>query len=68
MTSDENLSAIEAALKKGKNKKYEVHAMPNLNHLFQTAKTKVQTYDTIDETFSPEAANLVGAWILKTTH
>ena len=68
VTSDENLSAIEAALKKGKNKKYEVHALPNLNHLFQTAKTKVQTYDTIDETFSPEAANLVGAWILKTTH
>lgn len=68
VTSDENLSAIEAALKKGKNKHYEVHALPNLNHLFQTAKTKVQTYDTIDETFSPEAANLVGAWILKTTH
>jgi pimeloyl-ACP methyl ester carboxylesterase len=68
VTSDENLSAIEAALKKGKNKKYEVHAIPGLNHLFQTAKTKVQTYDTIDETFSPEAANLVGAWILKTTH
>jgi len=68
VTSDENLSAIEAALKKGRNKKYEVHALPNLNHLFQTAKTKVQTYDTIDETFSPEAANLVGAWILKTTH
>jgi pimeloyl-ACP methyl ester carboxylesterase len=68
VTSDENLSAIEAALKKGKNKKYEVHAISGLNHLFQTAKTKVQTYDTIDETFSPEAANLVGAWILKTTH
>lgn len=68
VTSDENLSAIEAALKKGRNKKYEVHALPNLNHLFQTAKTKVQTYDTIDETFSPDAANLVGAWILKTTH
>ncbi len=68
VTSDENLSAIEAALKKGKNKHYEVHALPNLTHLFQTTKTKVQTYDTIDETFSPEAANLVGAWILKTTH
>jgi pimeloyl-ACP methyl ester carboxylesterase len=68
VTSDENLSAIEAALKKGKNKKYELHALPNLNHLFQTAKTKVQTYDTIDESFSPDAANLVGAWILKTTH
>ncbi|HQR93290.1 MAG TPA: alpha/beta hydrolase [Sediminibacterium sp.] len=68
VTSDENLLAIEAALKKGRNKKYEVHAIPGLNHLFQTAKTKVQTYDTIDETFSPEAANLIGAWILKTTH
>lgn len=68
VSSDENLSAIEAALKKGKNKKYEIHTLPSLNHLFQTAKTKVQTYDSIDETFSPEAANLVGAWILKTTH
>ena len=68
VSSDENLSAIEAALKKGRNKKYEIHAIPNLNHLFQTAKTKVQTYDTIDESFSPEAANLVGSWILKTTH
>jgi pimeloyl-ACP methyl ester carboxylesterase len=68
VSSEENLSAIEAALKKGRNKKYEVHAIPGLNHLFQTAKTKVQTYDTIDETFSLQAANLIGAWILKTTH
>jgi pimeloyl-ACP methyl ester carboxylesterase len=68
VSCDENLNAIEAALKKGKNKKQEVHALANLNHLFQTAKTKVQTYDTIDETFAPDAANLVGSWILKTTH
>jgi pimeloyl-ACP methyl ester carboxylesterase len=68
VSCDENLSAIETALKKGKNKKYEIHALPSLNHLFQTAKTKVQTYDTIDETFAPDAANLVGTWILKTTH
>jgi uncharacterized protein len=68
VTADENLSAIEAALKKGRNKKYEIHAIPNLNHLFQTAKTKVQSYDTIDETFSPEAASLIGSWILKTTN
>ena len=68
VSCDENLRAIEEALKKGKNKKYEIHALPGLNHLFQTATTKVQTYDTIDETFAPDAANLVGAWILKTTH
>lgn len=68
VSSEENLSAIEAALKKGRNKKYEIHAIPNLNHLFQTAKTKVQTYDSIDETFSPDAAKLVGSWILKTTN
>jgi fermentation-respiration switch protein FrsA (DUF1100 family) len=67
VSCDENLSAIETALKKGRNKKQEVHALQNLNHLFQTAKTKVQTYDTIDETFSPEAANLMANWILKTT-
>jgi len=68
VSCEENLSAIEAALKKGKNKQYEVHPLTGLNHLFQTAKTKVQSYDSIDETFSPEAANLVGSWILKTTH
>jgi pimeloyl-ACP methyl ester carboxylesterase len=67
VSCEENLGGIEAALKKGGNKQYEIHPLANLNHLFQTAKTKQQVYDSIDETFSPEAANLVGAWILKTT-
>lgn len=61
----ENLQAIDAALKKGKNKQFKTIALPNLNHLFQTAKTKVQTYDSIAETFSPEAAKLIGNWILQ---
>ena len=60
----ENLSAIEKALKKGKNKHYKIQALPQLNHLFQTASSKVQNYDTIDESFSPDAAKLIGNWIL----
>ena len=63
--ASENLPAIEKALKKGKNKNYKVQAIPQLNHLFQTSKTKVQTYDTIDESFSADAAKLIGNWILQ---
>ncbi len=57
--------AIENALKKAKNKKYQIKALPQLNHLFQTANTKVQSYDSIDESFSPVAAKLIGNWILQ---
>jgi pimeloyl-ACP methyl ester carboxylesterase len=64
ITSKENLAGIEAALKKGGNKHFQVKELPGLNHLFQTAKTKDQSYDEIDETFSPTAASIAANWIL----
>ncbi len=63
ITSKENLAGIKDALKKGGNKHFQVKEMPSLNHLFQTAKSKDQSYEAIDETFSPEAASFTANWI-----
>lgn len=64
--AEENLKAIEDALKKGGNKDYTIKLMPGLNHLFQDAKTGSPTeYAQIEETFSPEALKVMGDWILE---
>ena len=62
----ENLAAIESALKSGGNKDYKVVEIPNLNHLFQTSGTGLPgEYGTIDETMSPVALNLISGWIIQ---
>lgn len=62
---EENLPAIEKALKDGGNRNYVVKEMPGLNHLFQTAETgNVSEYAAIEETMSPAALELVSGWIL----
>jgi len=59
-----NLAAIRKALQDGANKRFEVVAMPGLNHLFQTAKTgAVSEYGTIEETISPLALAKIAGWI-----
>ncbi len=64
--AEENLKAIEQALKRGGNKDYTIKLMPGLNHLFQHAKSgSVLEYSQIEETFSPEALKLIGDWILE---
>ncbi|WP_052597747.1 S9 family peptidase [Aureispira sp. CCB-QB1] len=61
-----NLEAIEAALKMAKNQQVKTVAIPNLNHLFQTAETgAVDEYVKIEETFSPVAMELVLDWMKK---
>jgi fermentation-respiration switch protein FrsA (DUF1100 family) len=65
---EENLRAIEDALKAGGNKNYTVKEMPGLNHLFQTAQTGSPTeYAKIEETISPAALEFIGDWILEHT-
>jgi pimeloyl-ACP methyl ester carboxylesterase len=60
----ENLPAIAAALKG--NPDVTVKELPELNHLFQHCKTgRPSEYGRIDETFSPDALELVGDWIVK---
>jgi alpha/beta superfamily hydrolase len=62
-----NVPAIEKALKAGGNKKYEIHLLPGLNHLFQKCTTgSPNEYANISETMSPDVLKLVSDWILKT--
>lgn len=59
-----NLSAIEKALKKGKNKDVTTKAYKDLNHLFQEAKTgSPAEYPTIQQTFSPQVMEDCVRWI-----
>jgi len=65
VSSKDNLPAIEAALKKGQNKNYQVIEMPKMNHLFQSCIAKEISYESLEESFSPIAANTIGNWILQ---
>lgn len=60
-----NLTAIENALKEGGNTNYEVKELNNLNHLFQTCETgSPNEYSKIEETFDPEALEIMRDWIM----
>lgn len=62
--AEQNLPAIEKALKKGGNKNYEIKSLPNLNHLFQASETGSPTeYGKLTETFSPTALNTISNWL-----
>jgi pimeloyl-ACP methyl ester carboxylesterase len=61
---NENLPVMESILAEAGHTDYLVHELPELNHLFQTAQTGViEEYAQIEETFSPVALDLIGAWI-----
>jgi len=62
--AQENLRAIEAALREGGNRDVTIVTLPGLNHLFQTATTGAPTeYASIAETFAPAALQRIGDWI-----
>ena len=64
---EENLREIEAALQRGGNTRYEIHAFPDLNHLFQHSETGAPSeYQAIEETWSVEVMEVIADWILKT--
>jgi pimeloyl-ACP methyl ester carboxylesterase len=68
VNASENLTAIKEILTKSGNKDFEVVAIPNLNHLLQTAVTgDVSEYETIQETVSPVAMNIISNWIRRHT-
>ncbi|MCB4807709.1 alpha/beta fold hydrolase [Tamlana sp. 62-3] len=63
-----NLESIGNALKLTDNKNVTLLELADLNHLFQTCETgMINEYSSIDETFSPEALNIIKDWILKNT-
>lgn len=63
---EENLSAIQAALEKGRNKNSTIKEFTNLNHLFQECKTGVTCeYSTIEQTFAPVVLTTISNLIKK---
>ena len=64
VSAEENIPALEAAL--AGNGDATVSDLEGLNHLFQNAETgAVSEYTRIEETFSPEAIDLITTWILE---
>ncbi len=60
-----NLKAIAEALERGGNRRFKVHELPGLNHLFQTADSGAPSeYPKIEETISPKALEMISTWIL----
>jgi pimeloyl-ACP methyl ester carboxylesterase len=60
----DNLPAIEQALREGGNTHFVVKELAGLNHLFQTAKTgNVDEYARIEETIAPVALETIAQWI-----
>jgi uncharacterized protein len=64
----QNIPAIEAALKAAGNTRVKTMVLPQLNHLFQTAKSGAITeYGTLEETVSPVALDAMSTWIGEVT-
>jgi fermentation-respiration switch protein FrsA (DUF1100 family) len=62
--ADQNVPAIEAALRKGGNQRVTVKRFPKLNHLFQTAMTGApEEYHQIDETIAPVVLETIANWL-----
>ena len=64
--SKSNLNAIEAALKNGNSKQYEVKELAGLNHLFQECHTcSAAEYNKLEQTISPVLLNAIADWMKK---
>lgn len=65
VSANENLPAIEKALKSAGNKSVRTEKLSGLNHLFQHCdKGLPDEYGQIEETFSPEVLSIITDWIL----
>jgi uncharacterized protein len=62
----ENAGAMREAFEAGNHPDFTLQILPRLNHLFQTATLGTPAeYATIEETFAPEALQLISDWILR---
>lgn len=67
--SEQNAPELERALKRAHNKQAAVVVLPNLNYMFQRAKTGLAAeYSTIPEDISPLALHDIGLWLAKITN
>lgn len=64
ISAEENAPRVEAALEAAPTDDYAVMVLPDLNHLFQHAKTgALDEYGRIEETFAPQALAIMARWI-----
>lgn len=64
----QNLGEIEKAVRAGGNSDVTIVELPGLNHLFQHSETGAPSeYANIEETFAPEALDVVTRWIREKT-
>jgi pimeloyl-ACP methyl ester carboxylesterase len=60
----QNMPEIEAAFSRSGHPDATVRMLPGLNHLFQESETgSPSEYQNIEQTFSPEALDIVSSWI-----
>jgi pimeloyl-ACP methyl ester carboxylesterase len=63
-----NSAAMKAAFDAGGNRDVTMKTFPDLNHLFQHAKSGAPAeYGSIEETMSPEVTDMISKWIKKRT-
>ncbi len=63
-----NLEAIRKTMLEQTVKTFKVQSLPGLNHLFQHCNTcSVDEYGELEETFAPEALELITNWIKQIT-
>lgn len=59
-----NLEAIRKIMAENMVRTFKVQQLPGLNHLFQRCKTcTMEEYAQLEETFAPEALNIISSWI-----
>ena len=64
VVAQQNLPAVNEALKEGKTKTFETKEIAGLNHLFQTCtKCTIEEYGELDETFAPIALQTITGWL-----
>lgn len=66
VNAEMNLEGIRQSLTKGGNKDFTIKSLEGLNHLFQEAKTGLESeYIQIEQTMSPKVLEAVSEWIGK---
>lgn len=64
--AEKNINAIKKGLQSAGNRQVTTLVLPELNHLFQHCNTGLPSeYNQIEETFDPDALELISDWILQ---
>jgi len=68
VASKQNLTALEMTLRRSGSPSFKTVELAGLNHLFQTCrKCTVAEYGELEETFSPQALEAIGNWLISQT-